>query len=75
MFGLMLHGDGRYPRWIGGAAFAGGAGFAAGGFALARDGFSSMAMNIQMPASLMVVAWVVAVAAIHWRRSRPPAGT
>ena len=43
MFGLLLHGDGRYPRWIGGAAFAGGAGFAAGGFAhrarrLQRDG-------------------------------------
>jgi hypothetical protein len=40
-----------------------------GGFALAREGFSSMAMNIRMPASLMVVAWVVGVAAIHWRRS------
>jgi hypothetical protein len=72
MFGLLLHGDGRYPRWIGGAAFAGGAGFAAGGFALAREGFSAVAMNIQMPASLMVVAWVVAVAAIHWRRSHVP---
>jgi hypothetical protein len=72
IFGLLLHGDGRYPRWIGGAAFAGGAGFAAGGIALAREGFSAMAMNIQMPASLMVVAWVVGVAAIHWRRSNIP---
>ena len=32
-----------------------------------------MAMNIQMPASLMLVAWVARVAAILWRRSRQPA--
>jgi hypothetical protein len=73
LFGLLLHGDGRYPRWIGGAAFAGGAGFAAGGVAIARGGFSALAMNMQMPASLMVLAWVVGVAALHWRRSQPPA--
>jgi hypothetical protein len=45
-FGLLLHGDGRYPRWIGGGAFAGGAGFAAGGVMLARGGFDSYAMDI-----------------------------
>lgn len=75
LFGLLLHGDGRYPRWIGGAAFAGGAGFAASGFALARGGFTSFVLNLQMPASLMVLAWVVGVAALHWRRSttQPPA--
>jgi hypothetical protein len=74
LFGLLLHGDGRYPRWIGGAAFAGGAGFAASGFALARGGFTSFVLNLQMPASLMVLAWVVGVAALHWRRStmQPP---
>jgi hypothetical protein len=75
LFGLLLHGDGRYPRWIGGAAFAGGAGFAASGVAMARGGFSSIAMGLQMPASLMVLAFVVAVAAMHWRRAtlaQPP---
>jgi hypothetical protein len=75
LFGLLIHGDGRYPRWIGGAAFAGGAGFAASGVALAKGGFSSIVLNLQMPSSLMVLAWVVGVAAIHWRRSHPPAGT
>jgi hypothetical protein len=73
VFGLLLHGDGRYPRWMGGCAFAGGAGFAAGGVWTARDGFSSVVMGIQMPASLMVLAFVVGVAALHWRRSTPPA--
>jgi hypothetical protein len=75
LFGLLLHGDGRYPRWIGGAAFAGGAGIAAGGVMIARGGFGAVATNIQMPASLMVLAWVVGVAALHWRRSQmqPPA--
>ena len=72
LFGLLLHGDGRYPRWIGGAAFAGGAGFAAGGLALARGGFSDTVINIQMPASLMVLAFVVGVAALHWRRAQEP---
>jgi hypothetical protein len=72
LFGLLLHGDGRYPRWIGGAAFAGGAGIAAGGVWIARGGFGSVATNIQMPASLMVLAWVVGVAALHWRRANIP---
>jgi hypothetical protein len=72
LFGLLLHGDGRYPRWIGGAAFAGGVGFAAGGVWTARDGFSAVVMNIQMPASLMVLAFAVGVAALHWRRSQLP---
>jgi hypothetical protein len=72
LFGLLLHGDGRYPRWIGGAAFAGGTGFAAGGVAIARGGFSATAVNIQMPASLMVLAFIVGVAALHWRRSQLP---
>jgi hypothetical protein len=74
LFGLLLHGDGRYPRWIGGAAFAGGAGIAAGGVMMARGGFTAVATNIQMPATLMVLAWVVGVAALHWRRGQmqPP---
>ena len=72
LFGLLIHGDGRYPRWIGGAAFAGGAGFAAGGVTIARGGFTDVAMNIQMPASLMVLAFVTGVAAIHWRRGQLP---
>lgn len=72
LFGLLLHGDGRYPRWIGGAAFAGGAGFAAGGVAIARGGFSPLAMNFHLPASLLVLAWIVAVAAMHWRRGQTP---
>lgn len=73
-YGLILHGDGRYPRWIGGAAFAGGAGFAGAGVMLARGGFASYAMDILMPASLMVIAFLTGVAALHWRRGtmQPP---
>ncbi len=74
LYGLLLYGDGRYPTWIGSIAVAGGIGFAAGGVALAYGGFSPTAMNIQMPASLLVLTWIVAVAAILWRRSGQPAG-
>ena len=74
LYGLLLYGDGRYPTWIGGVAVAGGIGFAVGGAVIAYTGFSSIAMDIQMPASLLLLTWIVAVAAILWRRSQlPPA--
>lgn len=73
LYGLLLYGDGRYPTWIGGVAVASGIGVAAGGIAIAYGGFSPTVMNIQMPASLLLLTWIVAVAAILWRRSGPPA--
>jgi hypothetical protein len=72
VFGLMIHGDGRYPVWIGGVAFASGIGFAIGGVVMANTGFASTVMDIQMPASLLLLTWIVAVAAILWRRSQTP---
>ena len=74
LYGLLLYGDGRYPTWIGGVAVASGIGVAAAGIAIAYGGFSPTAMNIQMPASLLLLTWITAVAAILWRRSgQPPA--
>jgi hypothetical protein len=73
LYGLLLYGDGRYPTWIGSIAVAGGIGFAVGGTVMAYGGFSPVALNIQMPASLLLLTWIVAVAAILWRRSGPPA--
>jgi hypothetical protein len=70
VYGVLLYADGRYPNWIGGVAVAGGIGFAAGGVVMAYTGFSSTAMDIQMPASLLLLTWIVAVAAILWRRSQ-----
>ena len=69
LYGLLLYGDGRYPTWIGGVAVASGIGVAAGGIAIAYGGFSATVMNIQMPASLLLLTWITAVAAILWRRS------
>ncbi len=72
VYGLLIYGDGRYPVWIGGVAVASGIGFAVGGVVMAHTGFSATTMDIQMPASLLLLAWIVAVAAILWRRSGPP---
>ncbi|HET7681533.1 MAG TPA: hypothetical protein VFK79_15520 [Xanthobacteraceae bacterium] len=72
LYGLLLYGDGRYPTWIGSVAVAGGIGFTAGGVVIAYGGFSPAAMNLQMPASLLLLTWIVAVAAILWRRSHVP---
>ena len=55
LYGLLLYGDGRYPTWIGGVAVASGIGVAAGGIAIAYGGFSATVMNIQMPASLLLL--------------------
>ena len=73
VFGLMIYGSGLYPVWIGGVAVASGIGFAIGGVVMAQTGFSSTTLDIQMPASLLLLAWITAVAAILWRRSQAPA--
>jgi hypothetical protein len=74
LFGAMLYREGRYPMFIGVLAVASGVGFAAGGLVMAYNGFSSLAIDIQMPASLLMLAWIVAIASIHWRRATlPPA--
>ena len=72
LYGLLLYGDGRYPTWIGGVAVASGIGVAAGGIAIAYGGFSPTVMNIQMPGSLLLLTWIVGLAAILWRRSQVP---
>ena len=74
LFGALLRLDRRYPPWIGVVAVAGGIGFAVAGVAMAFTGFSPLVMSLQMPASLLLLTWIVAVAAIMWRQAEKAAG-
>ena len=56
-----------YPRWLGWMAVLGGLATVCGGVVLAYTGFSALAMGISMPASVVLLIWMVAVRTFLWR--------
>lgn len=58
----------RYPSWLGWLGVAGGVGMIAGGLLTAFTGFSAATMNVSMPSTLIVVAWMAVTAAFMWRQ-------
>ncbi len=68
LYGLALLDDRAYPIWLGRLAVAGGLATAAAGLVMAQTGFSQRAMLILMPASLLVLAWMVGLGAHLLRR-------
>ena len=61
LYGAMIYADGRSPVWIGGVAVV-------SGVVAAVTGYTSTVLDILMPASLFLLAWMTGVAALHWRR-------
>ena len=57
----------RYPRWLSWMAVLGGLATVCGGVVLAYTGFSALAMGISMPASIVLLIWMVAVGTFLWR--------
>ena len=57
-----------YPVSVGSLAILGGLGTAAGAVVLAYTGFSESMMMINMPANLLLLAWMIAVGVLMWRR-------
>jgi hypothetical protein len=76
IYGAALVRDDRFSKWLGWLGVVGGLPTAAGGVVIADDGFSNVAMMINMPANvLLLLAWMVGVGAAMWRmRSAPGAG-
>lgn len=72
LFGAALRNDQNFPRWHGQLAILGGAGIAFAGLVMARTAFSETAMAILMPSSLLLLAWIVALGAVMWRRANGP---
>ena len=68
LFGVAMSASTAYPAWLGWVAVASGIGTAAGGVLTAMTGFSAVAMNVTMPFTLVMLAWIVAVGILMWRR-------
>ncbi len=80
ILGLALVIDARLPGWAGLLGVAGGLATAASGVVMAHTGFSRAAMAINMPAIAVLMAWIVALGVLDWKRAaseprtNPPPG-
>jgi hypothetical protein len=68
-FGLALFLNPRHSKSFAWAALVNGAAFVASGIAQQTTGFSSLSMMLSMTASLLLMAWIVALVVLTWRRS------
>ncbi len=68
LFGVGLVKSSRFPSWLGWLAVVGGVGSVAGGVATAHTGFSGLAMSLNMPASAVLLVWMLAVGFLLVRR-------
>ena len=69
IFGLALVIDGCLPRWTAFLGIAGGLCTAASGVVISTTGFSPLAMAINMPAVAVLMAWMIALGSLGWRRT------
>ena len=68
LYGIALLGDETYPKWFAGLAIAGGVPTMVAGVVMAYAGFSGLAMAINMPANLLLLLWMLALAGFMWHR-------
>jgi len=69
LYGALLLVDRTYPRWLGGLAIAGGVPTVVAGVVIAYTGFSDLAMTINMPASVVLLLWMVVLGRCMWSRA------
>ena len=76
VYGGALLADHTYPKWIGRLAIVGGVPTVVAGVVMAYTGFSGLAMAINMPASAILLVWMLTLGVFMWRRGEnPPDGT
>jgi len=68
LYGVALLCDRMYPKWVAGLAIVGGLPTAIAGVVMAYTGFSGLAMAINMPASSLLLVWMLTVGVFMWRR-------
>ena len=69
LYGIALIVDPTYPKWLGGLAIVGGVPAAVGGLVMAYTGFSRLAMSVNMPASSLLLLWMLTLGVLMWRRT------
>ena len=67
-YGMALLVDDTYPKWMGGLAIVGGVATTIAGVIMAYTGFSGPAMVISMPASFILLVWMLSLGVLMWRR-------
>lgn len=72
VYGIALLRDRSYPKWVAGLAIGGGVSTTIAGVAMAYTGFSDLAMAINMPASSLLLVWMLALGLCMWRRGGIP---
>jgi hypothetical protein len=72
VYGVVLLVDHTYPKWMGGLAIVGGVPTTVAGVVMAYTGFSGLAMTINMPASSILLVWMLALGVCMWRRGGAP---
>jgi hypothetical protein len=68
VYGGALLADNTYPKWIGRLALMGGLPTIVAGVVMAYTGFSGLAMAINMPASALLLVWMLTLGVFMWRR-------
>ena len=68
VYGVALLADRTYPKWLAGLAVAGGVPTMTAGIVIAYTGFSGLAMTINMPASVILLLWILSLGILMWRR-------
>jgi len=71
VYGIALVIDQRFPRWTGIFAIGSGIATAIAGIVIAYTGFSNLSMLINMPASILLMLWIVTLGVDDWRRPTP----
>jgi hypothetical protein len=68
VYGGVLLVDRTYPQWVGGLAIVGGIPVMVAGVVMAYTGFSELAMLINMPASSLLLVWMLILGGYMWHR-------
>jgi hypothetical protein len=71
MFSAAIYTEERYPHWMAYLGTLGGIATAVAGVVIAYTGFSELSMFINMPANMLLLAWMLILAVYHWRQSDP----
>ena len=72
LYGFAILSDDAFPNWVAGLGVLGGAATAVAGVLMAYEGFSDLEMVISMPASCILLLWMLIVGILTWRASAPP---
>jgi hypothetical protein len=66
-YGVALLRARLYPAWIGAFALVPGIGAAIAGVLMAYSGFSALAMAVSLPASALLLVWMLGIGVLMWR--------